>query len=325
MQKPNIAGYSEVVIVGLGQLGSRHLQGLAKSEAPLRIWAVDPNPASLSLAQQRWVQVGGEQTAHLLELSSLIQKVPRKLDLAMITTNADVRERVVRDIASHADVRYWVLEKVLAQSCESLDAMMQLTSGASGRWVNTPRRMMVWHQQLHEALRNQQPLHVRLGDNLWGLACSAIHFLDLVAWWSDSTLVSVAVDGLDSQWIASKRPSFYEVTGTLEATYANGTTLILESHANGKALEIQIDTPQGQWKVKEAEGVMTGPDGLRISGRNELQSEMSTRLVDSILATGRCDLPSLEASVQIHRPFLQSMLAHWNLTGMRDDSLVPVT
>jgi hypothetical protein len=38
---------------------------------------------------------------------------------------------------------------------------------------------------------------------------------------------------------------------------------------------------------------------------------MTTSLVDEILATGNCQLPSLKTSVAIHRVFVDAVLGHW--------------
>ena len=42
-----------VLIAGAGQLGSRHLQGLAAAEASLRIFVHDPSNDSLARAEAR--------------------------------------------------------------------------------------------------------------------------------------------------------------------------------------------------------------------------------------------------------------------------------
>ena len=325
MNSSIMESYSNVAIVGAGQLGSRYLQGLVKCSILLHIWIVDPNSASLSLAHQRWREAGGEQSRHRLEMISSVFLLPKCLDLALITTSADVREAVVVGLSAHAKVKYWVLEKVLAQSASSLDVLLRMTVDSAGSWVNTPRRMMSWYKKLHATLIDQLPLRVHVGDSHWGLACNAIHFIDMLAWWTNTNSVDIDIQGLDPTWIPSKRKGFLEVTGILKAHYADGSTLVLESGLKGQKMVIQVETSQGTWTINEAEGIATGPEGQQILGRIEFQSEMSTQLVDLILTTGSCDLPTLASSVQIHRPFLQAMLDHWNRFGFDNNLSVPVT
>ena len=57
----------------------------------------------------------------------------------------------------------------------------------------------------------------------------------------------------------------------------------------------------------------------------ELQSEMTARIVDSILKTGSCELPSLQESAHIHRIFLSALIFHWNQNFDRKKSFIPIT
>ena len=57
----------------------------------------------------------------------------------------------------------------------------------------------------------------------------------------------------------------------------------------------------------------------------ENQSEMTARLVESILKNGKCELSSFEVASQLHQIFLQSMLEHWNKAQNNNDSTFPIT
>ena len=115
-----------VLISGAGQLGSRYLQGLVKCSSPLNIWVSDPSNASLALAGERWKVAGGAKSKHSLQFVNSIVSLPMKVDIAIIATNADVRADVVEALASRIKVRFWVLEKVLAQSQKDLDRLIHL-------------------------------------------------------------------------------------------------------------------------------------------------------------------------------------------------------
>ena len=57
----------------------------------------------------------------------------------------------------------------------------------------------------------------------------------------------------------------------------------------------------------------------------ELQSEMTATLVDLILKTGSCELPSLQESAHIHRIFLSALRVQRNQNLDRKYSYVPIT
>ena len=314
-----------ILIIGTGQLGSRHLQGLAVCSTIIEIWCFDPSLDSLKTAKERWKEVEGSPTKHKIHWIQNFSELPKKIDLAIVVTTADVRLQVVQAISQYSTIRYLVLEKVLVQSSNQLDDLQQVILDVEGAWVNTSRRMITWHQKLYDIIADSSAIKVYVGNNDWGLACNSIHFLDLVSWWSDEKLVSIDTSCLDMTWYESKRPGFFEITGILKAKYSCGSELILESRTNGEGLLIHVENLEGEWIIDEKNGIATGPKVKTILGRIENQSEMTARLVESILKSGQCELPSFEESVQIHRIFLQSMLEHWNKIQNKNDSIFPIT
>ena len=117
-----------ILIAGAGQLGSRYLQGLANCQNTLDIYVQDIYEQSLQVAKQHWEQVaypvdsdtvsGNNEPAvkHKVTFISSFEKIPKKIDIAIVATNADVRPQVVKQIEANFEVCYWILEKVLAQS-----------------------------------------------------------------------------------------------------------------------------------------------------------------------------------------------------------------
>ena len=176
----------EIVLVGAGQLGSRYLQGLVAVDIPLSINVVDPSFASLTVARERLSQVS-QASEHAVQFSTNYNYVPEKIDLALIVTPAHCRARVVADLASQCHVKTWILEKVLAQSSDQLDQINQVFTSNCQVWVNTPRRLMAWHRQSVLSLcLLGQPIAGVCRRWALGLACNAIHFIDLVSWWTQS-------------------------------------------------------------------------------------------------------------------------------------------
>lgn len=315
-----------VLLVGSGQLGSRYLQGMVSAESQLSITVVDPSSSALEKAKSRWVEAGGEHCHHQIRWANDIPSELEKIDLALVVTSAKGRAELVKRIASQMAVRYWVLEKVLAQSVEELETISRVTALSHGAWVNTPRRMMVWHQLLKKAFESKSPIKASHSADLWGLACNSIHFLDLISWWADEKLDSIDIKSLDPQWFESKRVGYFEVTGKLVAHFSKGSILTLESHDHAEIQPLQIDLADGTtWKIDEVNGVAFSTNGNHIDGRIEFQSQLSGCLVDDILLRGKCDLPSVQESAAMHAIFLKAMIKHWNLSQKRNDDCVPIT
>lgn len=316
---------SQIMLVGAGQLGSRYLQGLCSLKVPLSITVVDTNESAFVSAKARLAEIG-LQPQHDIAWSQELADCPSTLDLVMVATSSRDRLSVVEEIASSASVKYWVLEKVLAQSPKDSKRTASLIHRSAGAWVNTPRRLMSWHKSLKDQLASSSPLRVVKSGALWGLACNSIHFIDLVAWWTGETLVSVDYSGLSQDWFESKRPGFYEVTGDLIATYSGGSVLTLRSDPEAQDDRLTVETSQGVvWTIDESKGVARSTEGTKVLGQLEYQSALTPRLVTGILEKGSCELPTLEESAQMHCIFLDAMLKHWNDSRGVNDTHVPIT
>lgn len=317
--------HKNCLLVGAGQLGSRYLQGLSGIDRQLKITVVDPASTSLDAARQRLDEVS-LATPHEVLFATSLDEAPNQLDLALVATPAHCRADVVAAIRTRHEVSAWILEKVLAQSAQQVEQIEKALEGHSQVWVNTPRRLMSWHQGIKEQFHASGPaaLRVRMSGGHWGLACNAIHFIDLVSWWTGASVDGVDGSGLGN-WQPSKRSGFQEVFGTLVVNFRDGSSLELSCNQTDAPFRIEVETPEGIWLIEEAAGKAVGPSGQEIAGQLSFQSALTAPLVEQILTAGRCELPSLADSASQHRPFLDALRQHWNHSQSREDLTVPIT
>jgi len=315
-----------ILIIGIGLIGFRYLEGLSKAKLDLDITVVDSSELSLRSAKERWLQLVGIKTYHKIRWCQTLPKEISNVDLAIIATCSKGRAVLIDEVAQVVSVRYWILEKVLAQSKHELDLIENATTSAEGIWVNTPRRLMVWHQQLKFKFCNQGSLKVKKIGGLWGLACNSIHFIDLISWWTEESLLSINTNRLDKIWLESKRPGYSEVTGEIFAKFSGGTELTLKSNLNLVEDNIHIELQNNNiWIINEAKGIAFESKKDSLNGRLELQSDITGPMITKILIKGTCELPTLKKSLDQHGIFLDAMLQHWNYSNKCNDKLVPIT
>ena len=246
-----------LLLVGAGQLGSRYLQGLARVNQQLSITVVDPSSASLDVARQRLAEVT-QATRHEVNFTSLLEEAPRQLDLALVVTPAHCRSDVVSAITAQHEVDAWILEKVLAQSAQQVEQIERCLTGQSQVWVNTPRRLMAWHQAIKEKVLPSSPeaLQVRMSGGHWGLACNAIHFIDLVSWWTGASVDGV--DGSELGLAAQQAPWLSGGVRYARRYFRDGSSLELSCRQSDVPPRIEVETPEGIWLIEEAAGKPLG-------------------------------------------------------------------
>ena len=316
-----------VLVVGAGQIGSRYLQGLSKCSIPLSVFVSDISTEALAVSRARWLEVGGQQTPHRVSMFTGLAGLPDRIDLVIVSTNALVRPGVVRQVNDSSQVGNWLLEKVLAQNEDNIGYLESTVGTQAKAWVNTPYRAMEWYNRIrrHMNLGGKFSCAVR-GGNTFGLACNAIHYLDLLAWLSGESVMAITTTELEAKWYPSKRAGFWDVFGKIEAMFSGGSRIIIESSNGAKSpVTIQIQAAEEEWIIHEWDGIAVRNHEFTIEGRDELQSEMTAPVVESILLTGTCLLPRLHESALLHIPMLNAFLDHWN--GHMPDKLLasPIT
>jgi len=314
-----------ILISGAGQLGSRYLQGMISCQIPLTIYLHDISLESLDTAKNRWAEVSGQGSLHEVKYVSSLDQISKKIDLVIVSTTAAIRPNLISEINKHSKVRYWILEKILAQSIEGLDQISNIIGEEENAWVNTPRRIMPWYKEIKVSFGLDSPISMNLNASNWGLACNSIHYIDLFSWLTGENLIEVNTSDLNESWFESKRIMNWEINGKLTIKYSNGSILTLNSESKEINSEICIKNDSYEWKIVESKGIAERSDGLKINGKLSFQSELTSKLVETILQNGISDLPILSESILQHKIFIKSMLGHWNKSNNRNDKIVPIT
>lgn len=315
----------KVAVIGAGQLGSRHLQGLKSAALPLSIIVVDNSEASLKIAQERYNSIPaiGEKEVNY---TSDLGKLPKELDLVIVATGSKPRRSIITSLLGHAKVKYLVLEKVLFSSLEDYDEMTKILKQKHVQcWVNCPRRMFGMYMQIKEMMNPSMPLYMTKADENWGLCCNAIHMIDIFMYLTGEKIYSIDTKWVNNEIENSKRGGYIEMTGMLKISTPNGNELTLVSENNFKG--------EKNFLIENGDDLYTISEGLGFKFHNQqytfpmpYQSQLTGLLADEILITGGCTLTPFELSVSYHKPFIESMLAKYNaIMGTPDNKLLPIT
>ncbi len=323
-----------LAVIGAGQIGSRHLQALAKIDLPVVLEVLDPNPEALTLSGARFAQIpenGNIQRIrhfrHMKDLSSV-------LDLAVVATNSDVRLAVVSELLRTRMVRSLILEKVVFQSQAAFEQAAGLfRSHHVSVWVNCFRRCVPIYHELKKIFAKEKSLHLRVSGCNWGLACNAIHFIDLLSYLTGDEDYDLDVSGLDSQIHQSRRKGFLECSGTLKATFSRGHELVLEERFEpGKARSfLLVFSVEGrEITVNDFDGRMTLINKESKTHEEKLfdrpfQSNLTQLVTQEIFNEGTCPLTPFSSSYQLHLPLLEGLSAHFGRIRGKTFTFCPIT
>jgi hypothetical protein len=312
-----------VVVIGAGQLGSRHTQALKAVTVPLQIWVVDPSAEALALTRQRYADMPGDGSNHRIEFGTELPASITAVDVAIIATNADVRLNVLRNLLAGRRVSAAILEKILFRFPGEYDEALRLISAAGTKaWVNCCMRQSRIYDHIWKTLRGTGRISYRVSGSVFGLMTNAIHYVDHACHLLGSTEFSVDPEGLDRGFIASKRRGFSECTGELQVAFADGSAVSLVCFAEGNTpIVVEISSGAGRFIVREVDGVTyysgakNGWGWEQFDGTASYQSKLTTPLVEGILAAGTSMLTPLAESIEIHRNLFEPIRHFFGTDG----------
>lgn len=321
------------LIIGAGQLGSRHMQGLLKLDCKQTIYMLDPSEQSLEISRQRATEIIHEHSVFFVKDYT---DLPKHIDLAIIATNANIREKVTENLMKEFSVKYLVLEKVLFQKISAYENIESILKDSNTKvWVNHPRRMFNHYKTIKEGLstRLSPVVFSAVGGN-WGLGCNAIHFADLFTFLAGSEIVSMNMEMIDNDFFESKRVGFVEFTGTITGSLADGSIFSISSLAGNSApITVTAQSETERFIVQEG----GTPSIIALSQNNNFdvrvtsfepvyQSALTTYFANDLFNNGgTCSLTTFEEASATHRFYIEGLLKKYcNLSGIHTE-VCPIT
>ena len=302
-----------IAIIGAGQLGRRHLEGLIKSNASISIHVVDVYEKSRRAVEEIIINKNGCLLPQIQVYSS-IGALPSKLDLAIVATSANERMEVVIELLRSCEIQHLILEKFLFNDSQHYQPATELfdTFGVTA-WVNLPRRHFDVYRDLRDHTQKNQLLKFIVKGGDWGMGSSSIHFLDLVQFLTGKTVVDNFHSNFDVGVIYSKRQEYVEFTGEIFGKVGT-TNFTLKSIRNStEPLSIIMEFDQETVLIQENLAKLTrtvhGLDEI-VNIRLPYQSEITGEIADQLLSTGSCNLTPYSESVDAHLILLDAFAQH---------------
>lgn len=323
---------NKIVLIGAGQLGSRHLQGLAKSNVEIAIEVVEPFMQARKVAQERYEEIAYNPKINSIEFFDSIDALSDTLDVVIIATNADVRSEVIKELLTKKTVKNLILEKVLFQRLEEYVEVKELLDKTSIKcWVNHPRRSFPFYQALKNEIKDSEQISYMVQGGTWGLGCNGLHFIDHLSFLSDNTELSIDNDFLHPHIYESKRANHVEFNGLLKGRVGNHIFSLYSAKEYAPAI-LTITTNTLTAFIDEANGY------TRIARKSNdwkweesqqkivyFQSELTNILIENILTERSCTLPTYDEAMRLHIPFLKALLSHMESVDGEVLSLCPIT
>lgn len=313
-----------VLLIGLGNIGFRHLQGLEPLSMQIALDGMDPSAAALDRAKSQW----GDYTGSTGRFDETLSSLDGEYQVAILATPADGRETLIERVLANRAVGAMVIEKIAFNARETFTRVASRLKAAGVQGVvNCPRRLWPRYRALAERIRLAgAPVRITVRGRNIGLACNGVHFIDLLQMLSGETDVRLNDSHISSPFPA-KREGYYEVFGVSSYCTPSGSSLDLIVEADGpEQTEIQLEFGGSILKIVEATGVMSDERGETIDVvRAVYQSELTAEVVEALLSNQACGLPDLAVSAIAHYALFDALEPAFDRAGLLQQGRLPIT
>ncbi len=295
----------KIILLGCGNIGSRHLQAISNLPYELEIVVIDPNNDSIKLAKNRFNEAHKPYSNHTIVWQNEILDNVKNNDFVIIATNSKGRCELISNLLNYGSKRILV-EKMVCQSSKEYSKLINLSKKHnSSIWINTIKRYHETFNVIKKYFNEKEDCNFSVLSGSAGLSCNAIHYMDLFAWIYGDTNVDLDGNYLMDKVFENKRgPDYVEFAGTLLGKFSERSNFSIHFAVYPSPTVITFMNKNVHIIVDEnSEKIHTikGPDELKqLVFKRQYVSGTSDIIIKEIFETNSTKLPTLEDHYKIH-------------------------
>ena len=272
----------KVCIVGVGNIGMRYVQGITKAFPDVRLYLVDNTMRIQELEKLKLTNA---------TLLTTLDAIDDSIDLCVVSTSCEPRLAIYKRCLE-LKPRYIILEKYLFASRVEFDECLLLDR------VPTFVNQWLYGSKTFDCLFEEEARSVQLIGSSWGLACNAVHWIDVFKRHMNIKHLQVGGHTAISTVFPSKRAGYEEIFGELVFEDKDSDkTFRLIDHGDASLDNVQ--------KISVDDKVYgfdftTITHGEKVLSQFPYFSDLIGGITGELLETGTCHLPLLEESISQH-------------------------
>ena len=272
----------KICVIGVGNIGMRYVQGITKKFPDAQLFLVD---APVRLQELEKLNLGN------VKLFNSLDDIHESIDLCVVSTSCEPRLAIYKRCLD-LNPRYIILEKYLFKSREEFEECLSLTR------VPTFVNQWMYGSTTFDCLFEEEARSVQLVGSDWGLACNAVHWIDVFKRHMNITHLQVSSETTVSKVFPSKRAGYEEIYGELAFEDRDSEKIFRLIDHGDKSLagrqEIRVDDKVYHFdfsRITQDEKVLC---------QFPYFSDQIGDITGEIIDKGSCHLPLLEESISQH-------------------------
>lgn len=282
----------KVLLIGIGRLGFRYLEGLTKlKKSKIKIFLYDNK---ISVIQSLKKRIKEQKNIFIIEkLNNLNIK---NFDLCILATTASSRHILIKKITETFKIKYWILEKLVSNKLNNLDKIHKLLKN-SKVYINLPRSYCKMYQLLKK--QKLKKINIKVKGGKWNIGSNSIHHLYLLEWLTSDKITKIKI--FKKQFYHTKRKNFYDFYGEIIGQSNFGSKINIINLKNNEKFTTKISNGVDNWFINEHLGYIKKNNKIILKNKFNFQSQITPQIVKFI---HNCKLPLLKDVYLLHKKVL---------------------
>jgi len=320
-----------ICLVGCGNVGSRHLQAIAKLPFGIEVDIVEPSSDAISLGQKRLDEIDYNKKTHSFAWYDKLEEIKEYYDLTIIATTAIGRADLLINLLELGHKKF-LIEKMVCQSNSQYEKILSRfkEKNAIG-WVNTNPRCFESYKKLKDYFRESDIIQFSVtASNVSTLATNTIHYMDLFSYFVEDYEIEMNGEYLLEKIFPNKRGNdLMEFAGTVIGRNKRKSTIVLTflpcenipTMVDIVGIDKHIMIDESNQKLFD----FVNPENSELEFKFEHASSLTTKITEDILTNNHCDLTTLENSFILHKEIFKMFNSHIKKITNKEMEFCPIT
>ena len=316
---------SKILIIGLGNIGFYHLLSLNKSKKKYEIYLCDSDKN----AYKKILKFKIKFNNYFFDINE-IKKY--EFDLVIFATTADKRFKLLKIFLNFNICKYIIFEKIVFNNNSEINnALKKIKASKIKAWVNCNYQTIPYFIELRDKLKSKK-FSMQVFGGKWSMGTSAIHFLDLFAYLSNSKIKSLSFFSHTKKLNKAKRKGYFEFVGYFKAKSYNNNEIKIEKLSNSDLPMLITLKSKDSFIIfedsKRVVNTISDYTNWKLKSKKIkilFQSHLTATVAEKILSTGTCELPSFENSLYNHKKLILTLNKFFKNTKLVQKGRVRIT
>ena len=297
-----------ILVVGSGNIGSRHIQGLVKNDKKKFIHIVETSYKSKINTIRRIKDINSNFNNY-----KFYKKIPiinKKLNLILISTKSGPRLKILKKILSIYTFKNIILEKICFKNIkEFLEADKLLKLNKKVAYINFSRREFKFYKKLKKKINFTKTIYFQVSGN-FNLGSNLVHFIDLL----DFLNIKFNIKNLTTSNIKYKvyDLKYLKISGNIFIESVNGVYFDFSDNNKNKDCIIKIVTEENIIEINETRQtceILSRKNKIKLDYKYEHVSDTSKAYVKNgkFIKNIDTNLNTIHQSLDIHKKLFQIM------------------